>query len=434
MYLPFIDASRNPTATRRTRGWRGARAFALVTVTAVTAFAFSPANAASTGDSVEIPFWSRNWTGTIGNRHVEVSLSRVADTVSGSYCYAPCTSDKRYRLALKGTLHAHGVTLSERDSGAKANADRVTGTWRAASFDNAVTGTWASPDGKRTLPVSLAPKQDGRPFPYEVRLVADKLPDDSSSCNDPPHVFAIRLYDRGRLVQTLQTDSQGTCGLPTPEFADVNFDGWPDLMLAQGMGASPNIPYQTWIFNPKTRRFVDAPQGLQDITSPDFDPVHRIIWTNWRASCCEHGVTTYRWQGNDVKEVDSASSYLLPVLDGNTRRYCYVVPGYGDGYIEFPQRIEQTDAGLRSTLGAPKDCEVGASPQMSRVYIDIWKPGAAGSAPTLVRTEKVAWKRTSTRAGMKFCPDVPFYDNGRIRRILLRDDPDQCSDSNPDES
>ncbi|WP_279388971.1 hypothetical protein [Burkholderia pyrrocinia] len=37
-----------------------------------------------------------------------------------------------------------------------------------------------------------------------------------------------------------------------------------------------------------------------------------------------------------------------------------------------------------------------------------------------------------THAGMKFCPDVPFYDNGRIRRIVLRDDPDQCSDKNPD--
>ncbi|VWC56472.1 nitrite reductase [Burkholderia lata] len=431
MYLPFIDASRNASATWRTRGWRGALAFALI---AVTTFASAPVRAASADDSVEIPFWSRNWTGTIGNRHVEVSLSRVADTVSGWYCYAPCTSDKRYRLALKGTLDAHGATLSERDSGAKANADRVTGTWHAASLDNAVTGTWASPDGKRTLPVSLAPKQDGRPFPYEIRLVADKLPDDSGSCNDPPHVSAIRLYDRGRLVQTLQTDSQGTCSLSTPDFADVNFDGWPDLMLAQGMGASPNIPYQTWIYDPKTRRFVDAPQGLQGITSPDFDPQHRIIWTSWRASCCEHGVTTYRWQGNDVKEVDSASSYMLPVLDGNTRRYCYVVPGYGDGYIEFPQRIEQTDTGLRSTLGNPKECEANDSPWMSRVYIDIWKPGAPGHAPTLVRTEKVTWKRTQTRAGMKFCPDVPFYDNGRIRRIVLRDDPDQCEEKNPDKN
>ncbi|NTY40672.1 nitrite reductase, partial [Burkholderia diffusa] len=72
------------------------------------------------------------------------------------------------------------------------------------------------------------------------------------------------------------------------------------------------------------------------------------------------------------------------------------------------------------------------SPSMMRVYIDIWKPGAPDHAPTLVRTEKVAWKRTQTRAGMKFCPDVPFYDNGRIHRIVLRDDPGQCSDKNPD--
>ncbi|MGY4729470.1 XAC2610-related protein [Burkholderia pyrrocinia] len=420
MHLPSIDTS---------RGWRFALSFALI---AVTTFACLPARAANADDPVEFPFWSRNWIGTIGNRHVEVSLSRVADAMSGWYCYAPCAADKRYRLALKGSFDSHGTTLSERDNGAKTNADRVTGTWHIGSPDGTVAGTWTSPDGKRTLPVSLAPKRDGRPFPYDIHLVADKLPDDGGSCNDVPHVSAIRLYDHGRLVQTLPTDSQGTCSVFTPEFADVNFDGWPDLMLAQAMGASPNIPYQTWIFNPTTRRFVDAPKGLQEITSPDFDPVHRIVWTSWRASCCEHGVTTYRWQSNDVKEVDSASSYMLPVLDGNTRRYCYVMPGYGDGYIEFPQRIEQTDTGLRSTLGDPKGCDASDSPSMTRVYIDIWKPGTPGHAPTLVRTEKVAWKRTQTRAGMKFCPDVPFYDNGRIRRIVLRDDPDQCSDKNPD--
>ncbi|WP_419687705.1 XAC2610-related protein [Burkholderia theae] len=433
MHLPSIDASRaaTATATQRTLGWRFALSCVLV---AVTVFAFAPAHAASADDSVEIPFWSRNWTGTIGSQHVDVSLSRVADTVSGWYCYAPCASDKRYRLALKGSLDTHGATLSERDIGAKTNADRTTGTWRVASLDGTATGTWASPDGKRTLPVSLAPKHDGRPFPYEIRLVADKLPDDSGSCNDAPHVSAIRLYDHGRVVQTLQTDSHGTCNLFTPEFADVNFDGWPDLMLAQSMGAGPNIPYQTWIFDPKTRRFADAPQGLQDITSPDFDPVHRIIWTSWRASCCEHGVTTYRWQGNDVKEIDSASSYMLPVLDGTTRRYCYVIPGYGDGYIEFPERIEQTGTGLRSTLGNPKGCDASDSPSMTRVYIDIWKPGTPGHAPTLVRTEKVKWKRAQTRTGMKFCPDVPFYDNGRIRRIVLSDDPDQCSADNPDKN
>ncbi len=61
--------------------------------------------------------------------------------------------------------------------------------------------------------------------------------------------------------------------------------------------------------------------------------------------------------------------------------------------------------------------------------------GGCGSEPlTRVRTEKVTWKRTQTRAGMKFCPDVPFYDNGRIRRIVLSDEPDQCEEKNPDKN
>ncbi|MCA8089396.1 nitrite reductase [Burkholderia anthina] len=415
---------------------RRVAAIPLASVVVLLAAAPASAAAASTDThaepSVEFPVWSDTWVGTLGNRHIEVALSRTADTLTGTYCYAPCATNVRYRLSLQGSVDPRGASLSERDIGAASNPERVTGTWKMDGFNDTASGTWTSPDGKRTLPVSLARKHDGKRFPYDVHLVANALPG-NGSCDDTPHVTAIRLYDHARLVQTLATDSQGTCGIFTPEFDDVNFDGWPDLMLAQSMGAGPDIPYQTWIFDPKTRRFVDAPPKLQAITSPSFDPVHRIVWTSWRASAAEHGVTTYRWQGNDVKEIDTATSYLLPVLDGNTRRYCYITPSYGDGFIEFPQRIEQIASGsLRATLPNPKDCETDDSPFLSRTYIDIWKAGAAGHAPVLVRTEAVTWKPAQTRAGRKFCPDVPFYDNGRIRRILLRDDPDQCSDTNPD--
>jgi hypothetical protein len=420
------------------RAWVRRRVDAILLASVSILLACAPASAATASTAaraeptVEFPVWSDAWAGTLGNRHIEVALSRVADTLSGTYCYAPCAADTRYRLSLKGSSGTQGASLSERDIGAVSNPDRVTGTWKMNRFVETASGTWTSPDGKRTLPVSLARKHDGKRFPYDVRLVANTLPGDGS-CDDTPHVTAIRLYDHARLVQTLETDSQGTCGIFTPEFVDVNFDGWPDLMLAQSMGAGPNIPYQMWIFNPKTRRFVDAPPTLQAITSPSFDPVHRIIWASWRASAAEHGVTTYRWQGNDVTEIDSATSYLLPVLDGNTRRYCYMVPDYGDGFISFPQRIEQTASGvLRSTLPAPKDCETDDSPFPARTYIDVWKAAPAGHAPTLVRTEAVKWKPAPTRAGRKFCPEVPFYDHGTIRRILLRDDPDQCSDTDPE--
>ncbi|RQR53775.1 nitrite reductase [Burkholderia sp. Bp9125] len=432
MYYPESDRSPSASASSRRNGWRTILFRAIAAACAIAALHVGTATATTPQptDTVELPFWMHEWSGTIGTKRVEVSLTRTGDTVSGTYCYLPCTLDKRNRLRLEGKLDAQRAQLSERDIGARSNPQRATGRWDMRSLDETATGTWLSPDGKRALPIALSQSHTDKPFPYEIRLVASGVPNDGS-CSDSASVSAIRLYDKGRLVQTLPTASVGPCGLFTPDIVDANFDGWPDLMLAQSLGASPNIPYQTWLFDPKTRRFVDAPPKLQDITSPDFDPAHRIIWTSWRASCCDHGVTTYRWQGSDVTEIDTQSSHILPILDGDTRRYCYVIPEYGDGYIEYPQRIEQTGAGLKSTIRDLEGCDIGAPSFLERTYVDIWKPGAAGHAPKVLRTEEVRWKRTQIAGEPRFCPEVPFYDHGRIRRIVLRDDPEQCSTTDP---
>lgn len=383
--------------------------------------------------TVEFPVWSRSWTGTLGSKTVEVTLRREADQISGRYCYQPCREQTRYQLELKGQVQGQGAELTERDNG---HAQKVTGQWQIETLGDAVTGVWLSPDGKRKLPLRLHPAQsqddlEAR-FPYEIRLVANALPEEGDTCSDPPLVSAIRLYRDGELFQSLDTESQGTCNLFMPELIDANFDGWPDLTIAQFLPAGPNVPYQTWLYDPSTQRFVDAPAMLQAISSPDFDPVHKIIASFWRASCCEHGVSIYRWEGGDVVEVDTQSSYLLPVLDGETQRLCYVVPGYGDGFIEYPSRIEQGEDGrLRLLQIDPKTCDTFGSTFLERTYIDIWKPALPGQKPVLLRREGVESKSTSTSAGQRYCPEVPFFDNGRIRRVVLSDNTDMCSERSP---
>lgn len=371
--------------------------------------------------SVEFLVWARQWTGTLGSKQVEVSIRREGDNFSGSYCYQPCTNAKRYLLQLRGEMEGQHVQLFERDISAR-NSETVTGHWRLALADTALSGTWTAPDGRRTLPVNLRVVADeAKAIPYEMRLVADALPANDDDCH-PPHVSAIRLYKDGQLVQTLPTDSQGSCGIYIPEAIDANFDGWPDLTLALFLPAGPNIPHQTWLYDPETGLYKDAPQGLQDITSPTFDPVHKIIWTAWRSSCCEHGVTTYRWQGDDVVEIDTRSSYLLPVLEGEELRYCYVTPDYDNGAIVFPGRVEQTDTGLNLHGIDLKECDSGSPSFTERTYIDIWKPDGT----TLLRTEQVEWKPTSMPEGKRLCPEVPFFANGEIRRVLISDDVELC--------
>jgi hypothetical protein len=382
--------------------------------------------------SVEFSVWSRAWIGTLGSKQVELALSRTADGLSGSYCYQPCRAETRRQLVLNGRMRGEGAVLTERDSGDGA---AETGTWHIESFEGGITGTWTSPNGKRTLPLALSQNQDDLEarFPYEIRLLADALPEEEGDgCPTPPLVSAIRLYKDGALIQTLETESQGTCSIFTPYLIDANFDGWPDLSLAMFLPAGPNIPRQTWLYDVATGRFVDAPAGLQGISSAEFDPVHRIVYSYWRASCCEHGVSTYRWTDGDVEEIDSQSSYFMPLVDGTERRLCYITPSYQNGEIEFISRVEQTsDGSLELHQVEPKTCDIDAWVFLERTYIDIWQPSPNGQKPTLLRTEEIAWKQTETSVGPRFCPEVPFFDSGRIKRVVLSENPDLCSEQDP---
>jgi len=394
------------------------------------ALPISAAQAAAT--SVEFPVWSRGWAGTLGNKKVEVALSRTADGLSGSYCYQPCRAETRRQLVLNGRMRGEGALLSERDSG---NGTAETGSWRIESFEGGITATWTSPNGERTLPLALSQDQDDLEarFPYDIRLLADALPEEEGDgCPTPPLVSAIRLYKDGELIQTLETESQGTCSIFTPELIDANFDGWPDLRLAMFLPAGPNIPSQYWLYDPTTGRFVDAPEGLQGISSAMFDQVHQVVYSDWRASCCEHGVSTYRWKDGDLEEIDSQSSYFLPLMEGGKRHLCYIVPSYENGEIEFTSRVEQTnDGSLHLIQIYPQTCEIDDWFFLERTFIRVWKPNQNGQKPTLLRTEEIAWKQTETSAGQRYCPEVPFYDSGRINRVVLSENPDLCSEQSP---
>jgi hypothetical protein len=380
--------------------------------------------------SYEFLVWTRSWSGTLGNKQVQVSLNRTADKLSGSYCYLPCRPQTRYQLLLTGKVEGENAELLEHD---RDNRTASTGQWHISSLQGDITGTWSTPDGKRKFPLVLNQIQtdlEAR-FPYEIRLIADAQPSqENDHCPTPPLVSAIRLYKNGKLLQNLETESQGTCNLFTPELIDANFDGWPDLTINQFLPAGPNMPAQTWLYDKASQRFIDAPTDLQDISSAEFDSEQHIIYSYWRSSCCEHGVTTYIWKGDNVQELESESSYVMPILDSNEQRLCYMMPSYNNGFIEFANRIEQANDGqLKLHQIDPKECETiedGVAPDPMKTRIDIWKPTVIGRRPHLLRTERTAWVRTDTANGYHYCPELPFFDNGRIRRIVLSKNSQNC--------
>ena len=356
---------------------------------------------------------------------VSVALTRIAGGVSGSYCYAPCSEKTRQQLQLTGTIKANMLTLSERDSQSAKNIS--TGHWTINLDGDNASGNWTSPDGRKTFPVHL---RDTQPVPFELRLVADAIPKETDDSDEAPYVSAVRIYRQGRLAQELATDSQGPGRVFVPSLVDADFDGFPDLTIALGLPAGPNIPQQTWLFDPRTQRFVDAPETLQGITSPEFDKKFKTIVSQWRNGCCEHGVTMYRWRGNQLLEAGTATSTQLPVLVGQKILYCHTMPGYRDGRIEFPDRVEQVGDRLTLTFDDFSGCDTAALPKSAH-DITIWKRDEAGELK-VVRTVRTAWKQEDTPSGRRYCPEIPYFTGGRIERKVLTDRPDEdCSDTGP---
>ena len=382
---------------------------------------FMPTGAFAKPAGVEFTVWSRTYTGTLGRKTIEVQLERIADRVTGSYCYAPCTDETRQILHLDGTIQGQAAQLTE-TNGSGDTAPK-TGAW-TLNLAGVTSGIWSSPDGQRHLPVTLTKPADS--FPFDIHLVASALPT-GDDCSDTPAVSEIRLYKNGKLFQALPTDSQGTCSIFTPQIVDMDFDGHPDLMIAQTLPAAPNIPYDMWLYDAASGKFVAAPGSLSEITSPEFDAVHHKVWNFWRGSCCYHGVDVYEWKDGDLNQTDSGESYVLPVRVGQTDYYCYIMPDYVDGHVEYPGAVQSDAKGKLTTDADLTGCDIGPN-LLERTRVDIWKQTPAGQV--LADSQNVTWQKTQVSGETRYCPVIPFLNSGRIQPATLTD-PDLCSTEDP---
>lgn len=107
--------------------------------------------------------WEGVFEGTIGTAKVIVELNageEKSDYKGGyregsRYSYLPKARDinlimdaEAESLRFTETLHLHRMFADETDK-------KITGKWNIKVDDNAATGTWTSPDGKKTLPIGL---------------------------------------------------------------------------------------------------------------------------------------------------------------------------------------------------------------------------------------------------------------------------------------
>ncbi|MFC4729713.1 XAC2610-related protein [Coralloluteibacterium thermophilus] len=235
----------------------------------------------------------------------------------------------------------------------------------------------------------------------------------------------IRLYRDGERVQALETESTGSCGIFTPEIVDMDFDGWPDIAIAQFLPAGPNIPMDAWLYDPATGRFARAPASLLQVTTPNFDAARRLVWHTWRDGCCRHGVDIFRWRDGELEHVDGDESYMMPVRVDGELRGCYVAPDYADGRIVW-------QGALRDVAGRPTlDPDVAAhctptTPEgmldPSRIRIDVWQEAAPGSAPIRIRSETARTVQGVVGDTTRTCTELPVFDEGTIGWLPLAGD------------
>lgn len=143
---------------------------------------------------------------------------------------------------------------------------------------------------------------------HSFRVSVDSLMS-GDSVNYDCYIKSISIYkkDGKILLQTITPpDNSFFCSMPQNQIfllEDINFDGLTDFMIVQFIPAAPNIPYYYWTFSKQTQRF-QQDTTLEEITSPNFDQKQKIITSFWRASCCDHGLSTYKYINGKITLVE----------------------------------------------------------------------------------------------------------------------------------
>lgn len=108
------------------------------------------------------------------------------------------------------------------------------------------------------------------------------------------------------------------------------------------------------------------------------------------------------------------------------------MPDYADGHVEYPSAAWDSNGRWSAPAADPDICDVdgAALGEWGRVHVDVWRAGAKGEPPTLVKSEATTMQREDIAGKAMDCPYVPVLDDGKIEHVLLKD-PDICMEPDP---
>ena len=107
-------------------------------------------------------------------------------------------------------------------------------------------------------------------------------------------------------------EDQSGDGAKVLHLHDVDFDGHPDLVLAQqNGGAGPDSTQSYFLFDPVTDEYVFN-KVLSEMPQLFFDSAKKTVSSAWRNGACEHGWELHRWSGNRLVKFREGSDRCEP--------------------------------------------------------------------------------------------------------------------------
>lgn len=125
----------------------------------------------------------------------------------------------------------------------------------------------------------------------------------------------VDFLKRGKKMFTVKEDLSGAIskdllqsewGWVTNE--DINFDGFPDVLIYVGMQPNGNTLNKAYVWNPYTRQFYPVPE-FDEIQEVDFDKKTKTITSRAR-DYQKMYIDTFKWKNGKLKRV---SSKTLPL-------------------------------------------------------------------------------------------------------------------------
>ena len=166
---------------------------------------------------------------------------------------------------------------------------------------------------------SLEDEEDGQAdalrergdFTFKTRIIMSE-PDEE----DDQVVERIVVLIKPRGGKTITTETQGVQPLDTINWQgfgrihedDINFDGYPDLMVCEGpVNTYGNFTYTAWLWNQEEHQFKLA-EGFNKICDPELHPKEKTITGGFRMDDHEYDEV---WEWIDGKITKTKSDLVV---------------------------------------------------------------------------------------------------------------------------